>query len=107
MYLVVRLVGGSSHKEGILEVYFSGRWGTVCNTGWNENNANIVCAQLGYELLEISAEFGPGKGIIILDKVICSKNTTVLASCGHYGVGITADCDHSKDVGIKCYGMSL
>ena len=102
---LVRLVGGNSHKEGRLEVYYNGRWGTVCNTGWDDNNANVVCAQLGYQLSKTSEEFKAGTGLILLDNVLCSKNDTTLANCGHYGVGITVDCDHSKDIGIKCYSM--
>ena len=46
----------------------------------------------------------PGTGRIFLDNVICSSNDSVLAQCGHYGVGTTINCDHSKDVAIKCSG---
>ena len=46
----------------------------------------------------------PGTGRIFLDNVICSSNDSVLAQCGHNGVGITMNCDHSKDVAIKCNG---
>ena len=102
---LVRLVGGNSHKEGRLEVYYNGRWGTVCNTGWDDYNTNVVCAQLGYQLSKTSEEFEAGTGHILLDNVLCSINDPTLASCGHYGVGITVDCDHSKDIGIKCYSM--
>ena len=104
-YPLVRLVSGNSDKEGILEVYYNGRWGTVCNTGWGDNNSKVVCAQLGYTLSRTTGEFGPGTGNIMLDNVICSKNATTLASCGHYGVGIMVHCDHAKDVGIRCYSM--
>ena len=104
-YPLVRLVSGNSDKEGILEVYYNGRWGTVCNTGWGDNNSEVVCAQLGYKLSKTTVEFGPGTGNIVLDNVICSKNATTLASCGHYGVGITVHCDHAKDVGVRCYSM--
>ena len=99
----MRLVGGNSHKEGILEVYYNGRWGTVCNTGWDDNNSNVVCMQMGYQASKSTEEFGPGTGKILLDNVICPKNVTTLANCGHYGIGITLSCDHSKDVGIKCF----
>ena len=100
----VRLVGGSSYSEGRVEVYYKGIWGTVCNDGWNNTHASLVCTQLGFGSSGSLAYFGPGIGTIYLDNVICSVNDTILANCGHYGVGI-ADCDHSKDVGVVCSGM--
>ena len=102
----VRLVDGSSYNEGRVEVYYSGRWGTVCNDGWTDRYASLVCAQLGFTSSKL-ADFGAGVGSIFLEKVMCSVNDAILASCGHYGVGITAECDHSDDVGVKCYGWYL
>ena len=102
----VRLVDDGSQYEGRLEVYYNGRWGTVCNNGWNDQYASLVCAQLGFGLLGKLANFGAGSGNVFLEKVMCSQNDTLLASCGHYGVGITPFCSHSKDVGVKCFGMT-
>ena len=45
----VRLIGGSSEREGQVEMCYNGVWGTVCADGWNDIAANIVCNQLGYE----------------------------------------------------------
>ena len=64
----------------------------------------MVCAQLGFGLSGKLADFGAGTGTILLEKVICSLNDTVLASCGHYGVGITVQCNHNDDAGVKCIG---
>ena len=100
----VRLVDGGSYNEGRVEVYYNGRWGTVCNDGWDDNYASVVCAQLGFKSGKL-ADFGAGTGSIFLDKVICSSTDTILASCGHYGVGITVQCIHNNDVGVKCGGM--
>ena len=103
----MRFVDGSSHNEGRVEVYYNGRWGTVCNSGWNDLNSKVICAQLGFESSGKLTYFGPGSGSIFLENVICSVNNTILANCGHYGVGITVQCNHNNDAGIKCYGKTL
>ena len=38
----------SALTAGRLEVYHSGRWGTVCNNGFYSTAATIACKQLGF-----------------------------------------------------------
>ena len=44
----VRLVGGSLSNEGRVEICQSGEWKTVCDNNWSQNEARVVCRQLGY-----------------------------------------------------------
>jgi len=45
----VRLAGsGSTDREGRLEVYYCGRWGTVCDDCFNHIAAEVACNSLGF-----------------------------------------------------------
>jgi len=48
MTFTVRLVGGNSSQEGRLEVYHDGVWGSVCDHGFNDKEASVVCRSLGF-----------------------------------------------------------
>ena len=98
------MAGGNSFNQGRVEVNYNGEWGTVCDDGWDDTDAGVVCRQLGYLYgrAALSASFGQGSGPIWLDSVKCSGTELTLASCGHLGVGITRSCSHSEDAGVRC-----
>ena len=102
---MIRLVGGSSYNEGRVEVNYNGEWGTVCDDGWDDTDAGVVCRQLGFGSSGTaigSANFGQGSGSIWLDNVICTGNESTLAECGHLGIRITRNCSHLRDASVVC-----
>ena len=105
----IRLVGGSSYYEGRVEVNYNGEWGTVCDDGWDDTDAGVVCRQLGFGSSGRAynyAYFGQGSGPIWLDSVTCTGSESAIASCGHLGVNITRWCSHYEDAGVRCSGST-
>lgn len=43
----IRLQGGENAQEGRVEICHN-QWGTVCDNVWSDNDANVVCRQLGF-----------------------------------------------------------
>ena len=102
---VVRLVNGPTQYEGRLEVYYNGEWGTVCDDGWDVNDAQVVCNELdlGNAISAIKRGFyGQGRGQIWLDNVKCVGTEKTIRNCSHRGWGILYSCSHYEDAGVKC-----
>ncbi|XP_061193623.1 deleted in malignant brain tumors 1 protein-like [Saccostrea echinata] len=99
----IRLVNGNSSREGRVEVYKNGVWGTVCDDGWDLYDANVVCTQL-FGLVGIpysNAYFGPGTGSILMANVRCSGTESSLQDCRHTNE-LNLGCSHSEDAGVMC-----
>ena len=46
----VRLAGGETSYEGIVEICLSGSWISLCDSSWDVNESTVVCRQLTGEL---------------------------------------------------------
>ena len=85
-------------------MYHNGEWGTVCGNGWDLNDAQVVCNELGIGnafAVRHNAFYGQGSGMIWLDGLNCNHSELTIANCSHKGWGIT-NCSHSHDAGVKC-----
>ena len=85
-------------------MYHNGEWGTVCDDGWDLNDAQIICNELdlGNALaVRHNAFYGQGNGQIWLSNINCVGNELLIENCSHGGWGIH-NCSHSQDAGVKC-----
>jgi len=104
----VALFGGGSPREGRLEVYHNGTWGTVCDDGFTDTAARVVCCSLGlgYSGMEIGvSQYGIGTGKILLDDIDCDGTERHIGECSHRGRGVH-NCAHNEDVAVSCVGES-
>ncbi|XP_078685522.1 uncharacterized protein LOC144918536 [Branchiostoma floridae x Branchiostoma belcheri] len=106
----IRLVGGSSRKEGRVEVRpaDSMTWGTVCHNQFDIKDADVVCKMLGYssaQLVRNDAYFGQGRGPIYMDDLHCNGDEKSLFNCSYPGWTINdLNCNHDQAAGVECTG---
>ena len=100
---IVRLMDGGAN-DGRVEVYYNGRWGTVCNDNWGMDDANVLCRQLGFpgaSYYLTAVAYGQGSDPIWIDEINCQGGEASLLDCSHRGWG-THNCHHDEDVSVVC-----
>ncbi len=111
----VRLVGGNTIREGRLQVYKDGMWGTVCNFGWTLESAALACQQMGWVLNTEDWYLNPSQipaagqsDPILLSNVRCGPLDTDIRYCklSEGTDKFLNTCGHEDDVGLKCYDVS-
>jgi hypothetical protein len=94
----VRITGGGfngsfGETEGRVEIMHAGKWGTVCDDGWDDTDASVLCKQLGfsggrakrYGSNAPDQRFGQARGNIWLDKMECEIEDVGLCNCSSAG----------------------
>uniref|UniRef100_A0A8C0GP55 Soluble scavenger receptor cysteine-rich domain-containing protein SSC5D n=1 Tax=Chelonoidis abingdonii TaxID=106734 RepID=A0A8C0GP55_CHEAB len=105
----LRLVNGSSRCSGRVEVLHNQKWGTVCDEGWDLQDAGVVCRQLGCGTALSApglAEFGEGSDPIWLAEVNCTGTEATLSECRASPWG-GKNCTQRKDASVDCSGLTI
>ncbi|XP_030852037.1 deleted in malignant brain tumors 1 protein-like isoform X2 [Strongylocentrotus purpuratus] len=101
----LRLSGGADEKEGRIEIFHDGEWGTVCDDSWDIQDGVVACRQLGYfgvDTVYDRAHFGEGSGTIWLDDMQCRGTEDRLSDCSGGSSWGVHNCGHSEDAGVRC-----
>ncbi|KAK6471616.1 deleted in malignant brain tumors 1 protein-like [Huso huso] len=105
----IRLINGSNNCSGRVELYFEGQRRRMCNNGWDNATAHVVCKQLGcgYAISpQEGALFGEGTDPSWLLGVSCTGRESSLERClsGQNGI---QECTDGSAVSVICSGAAV
>ncbi len=101
----IRVAGNNGGRNGRVEVFHAGAWGTVCDDLFGNVSAEVACRQLGFEggIEAPIFTYPTGVGQIWMDNVNCGGGESRVVDCPFNGFGFH-NCIHQEDVGVLCSG---
>ena len=108
----IRLIGSTSW--GRIEMCYSGYWSSVCNRGFNETAASVVCRELNFTSIGKHAIHSPNKinyrvAVASIDRQVMKKlildNSHIVQLCisMHSFIREKAFREMKKDVGMTMH----
>ena len=119
----VHLVDSDDLSRGRVEYCYEGSWYSVCDSGWDEEEARVVCNTLGYDTGNVSytyvkktlivqkhattiseplvSNFGRGTRPILPKAIECTVDDDTLSGCATTDLDIS-QCEH--EAGVVCDG---
>ena len=94
----------SANGTGRVEVLHNGQWGTICNDGWDMEDARVACRQLGYpDAVRLLSWYNVSSGSrrIWLGEVVCTGKEKDINGCAHPGWE-NHNCLHFDNAGVEC-----
>uniref|UniRef100_A0A3B4E704 SRCR domain-containing protein n=2 Tax=Pygocentrus nattereri TaxID=42514 RepID=A0A3B4E704_PYGNA len=101
-----KLTGGPHRCSGRVEVLHEETWSTVCDADFDQQDAEVVCRELGCGLpVEVlgAAAFGRGEGQVWSKELQCRGIESEISLCPTSS-SLRLNCTHGSDVGLICSG---
>ena len=104
--LMLRLTGGKTVDEGVVEVFYNDTWGSICDDLVTKATADIICRMLDYPRAKECHCCGrlgrlPAETPIWVDQLDCMGPENSIFACNRSEFG-EHDCKHYEDVGVVC-----
>ncbi|XP_037767370.1 scavenger receptor cysteine-rich type 1 protein M130 isoform X1 [Chelonia mydas] len=102
-----RLVNGTE-CSGRVEIRHGDTWGSLCDSHWDLQDANVLCHQLNCGYAESTwggAHFGEGRGTVWSDTFHCEGTESCLWDCSRTALGNPA-CSPRDTARVICSGRS-
>ena len=132
----MRLMGGRNEREGRVEIFLDGEWGTICGDLWKDTQTIVVCRQLNFFEEDQSKLASGFFQVVMIATELLFLHLSVVLTVAHNPeffsgestgpvhmdsvlcngdepmlvnciYSVQSDCSHSKDIGIVCPGKNL
>ena len=94
---------GSSY--GTIQIYRNGRWGMICDNGWDIRDAMVVCRQLGYDNASQAyccSHYGSFSGPILIERLNCTGTEASVNDCPFDNLTAGSYCRSYNQAGVSC-----
>uniref|UniRef100_A0A3Q2R0I1 SRCR domain-containing protein n=1 Tax=Fundulus heteroclitus TaxID=8078 RepID=A0A3Q2R0I1_FUNHE len=100
----VRLVNGINHCSGRLEVKLHELWSLVCEDGFNQQDAEVLCREIGCgpALVVDRRRYGEMYTLILKKEIPCGVNESSLLNCGRPWLRKSTCPSNSKSIWLTC-----
>ena len=95
------LEGGRTRNIGQIKVVFQNVSGRICSDGWDDNDARVLCRQLGFEFGTASEHANRLHSPFLVTDVNCQGTETALSDC-QLTLGAVTACRSGNTSGVLC-----
>lgn len=99
----VNLLGGNAHAGSVQVTFHNGTKRSICQDGWDLNDANVVCEMMGFDgainIPDGSLLYSQNSTISPMSTFSCTGDEGSIQNC-HYNA--TLDCGAAEDAAVNC-----